>query len=247
MSSYARRRTHQRASRSSLAVAATVRRPVLPRRHPGDAAGLRRLGAVRRRCSSRSRRRPARTAGWPTPSSARVAMTVVAIVVATPIGILAGTYLAGIFARQPARRGRQVHQRHAAVGALDHHRPVRLYHPGGAVRPFLGLGRAPPRSALIALPVINRTTQDMLALVPNALREAAAALGAPRWKTMTHRHLPRRPQRHPDRRAAGRRPRLRRDRAAALHRAQQPVLVDRSGRADGQPAGGHLPVRDEPL
>src|SRR3569623_1168852 len=38
---------------------------------------------------------------------------------------------------------------------------------------------------LIALPVINRTTQDMLALVPNALREAAAALGTPRWKTMT--------------------------------------------------------------
>ncbi len=38
---------------------------------------------------------------------------------------------------------------------------------------------------LIALPVINRTTQDMLALVPNTLREAAAALGAPRWKVMT--------------------------------------------------------------
>ena len=38
---------------------------------------------------------------------------------------------------------------------------------------------------LIALPVINRTTQDMLGLVPNALREASAALGAPRWKTMT--------------------------------------------------------------
>jgi phosphate transport system permease protein len=37
---------------------------------------------------------------------------------------------------------------------------------------------------LIALPVINRTTQDMLGLVPNSLREAAAALGTPRWKTM---------------------------------------------------------------
>ncbi len=40
--------------------------------------------------------------------------------------------------------------------------------------------------AVIALPVINRTTQDMLALVPNSLREAAAALGTPRWKVMTH-------------------------------------------------------------
>ena len=36
--------------------------------------------------------------------------------------------------------------------------------------------------ALIALPVIVRTTEDMLRLVPNDLREAATALGAPRWK-----------------------------------------------------------------
>jgi len=38
--------------------------------------------------------------------------------------------------------------------------------------------------ALIALPLIVRTTQEMLALVPVALREAAAALGTPRWKIM---------------------------------------------------------------
>ena len=36
--------------------------------------------------------------------------------------------------------------------------------------------------ALIALPIVVRSTEDMLHLVPNALREAAAALGAPRWK-----------------------------------------------------------------
>ncbi len=36
--------------------------------------------------------------------------------------------------------------------------------------------------ALIALPVVVRTTEDMLHLVPTSLREAAAALGAPRWK-----------------------------------------------------------------
>lgn len=36
--------------------------------------------------------------------------------------------------------------------------------------------------AIIALPVIVRTTDNMLALVPNPLREAAIALGAPRWK-----------------------------------------------------------------
>ena len=36
--------------------------------------------------------------------------------------------------------------------------------------------------ALIAIPVIVRSTDSMLALVPNNLREAAAALGAPQWK-----------------------------------------------------------------
>ncbi len=36
--------------------------------------------------------------------------------------------------------------------------------------------------ALIALPIIVRTTEDMLKLVPNTMREAACALGAPRWK-----------------------------------------------------------------
>jgi phosphate transport system permease protein len=38
--------------------------------------------------------------------------------------------------------------------------------------------------ALIAIPVIVRATDNMLSLVPNSLREAAAALGAPRWKVI---------------------------------------------------------------
>ena len=39
--------------------------------------------------------------------------------------------------------------------------------------------------ALIAIPVVVRTTDNMLALVPHSLREAAFALGAPRWKVAT--------------------------------------------------------------
>src|SRR5690606_11541729 len=35
--------------------------------------------------------------------------------------------------------------------------------------------------AIIVMPVVVRTTEDMLLLVPNTLREAASALGAPRW------------------------------------------------------------------
>ncbi len=38
--------------------------------------------------------------------------------------------------------------------------------------------------ALIAIPVVVRTTENMLHLVPNSLREAAVALGAPMWKTI---------------------------------------------------------------
>lgn len=36
--------------------------------------------------------------------------------------------------------------------------------------------------AILMLPVVTRTTEDMLRLVPNTLRESALALGAPRWK-----------------------------------------------------------------
>lgn len=38
--------------------------------------------------------------------------------------------------------------------------------------------------ALIVLPIVLRTTEDMLRLVPDRMREAAAALGAPRWKVI---------------------------------------------------------------
>ena len=44
--------------------------------------------------------------------------------------------------------------------------------------------------AMIMLPVVVRTTEDMLRLVPNSLREAATALGAPKWRvvvTVTYR------------------------------------------------------------
>ena len=38
--------------------------------------------------------------------------------------------------------------------------------------------------AIIAVPVVVRTTENMLMLVPNSLREAAVALGAPMWKVV---------------------------------------------------------------
>ncbi len=39
--------------------------------------------------------------------------------------------------------------------------------------------------SLIVIPVVIRTTENMLSLIPNALREAAYALGTPKWKVIT--------------------------------------------------------------
>src|SRR5262249_16917342 len=55
--------------------------------------------------------------------------------------------------------------------------------------------------------------------------------------------LPRRQGRHDHRRAAGGGARQRRDRAVAVHRAQQPVLEHEPRRSDVEPAGRDLPVR----
>src|SRR5262249_11772397 len=52
-------------------------------------------------------------------------------------------------------------------------------------------------------------------------------------------------RRHDHRRAAGGGAHQRRDRAAPVHRPEQPVLEPRSQRPDGEPAGGHFPVRLE--
>jgi phosphate transport system permease protein len=39
--------------------------------------------------------------------------------------------------------------------------------------------------AIIVIPVVVRTTEDMLTLIPNTLREAVVGLGAPKWKMIT--------------------------------------------------------------
>ena len=112
-----------------------------------------------------------------------VVMTVIAVVVATPIGILAGTYLTEY------SRGHWLGEVAKFINDILLSAPsiiVGLFVYTVLVVPFGHFSAWSGAAALglIALPVINRTTQDMLGLVPNALREASAALGAPRWKTM---------------------------------------------------------------
>lgn len=112
-----------------------------------------------------------------------VVMTVVAIAVATPVGILAGTYLAEY------SRGHWLGEAAKFVNDILLSAPsiiIGLFVYTLLVVPFGHFSAWSGAAALglIALPVINRTTQDMLGLVPGALREAAAALGTPQWKTM---------------------------------------------------------------
>ena len=52
------------------------------------------------------------------------------------------------------------------------------------VRSFSGLAGV-LALALIVIPVVIRTTANMLVLIPNALREAAYALGTPKWKVIS--------------------------------------------------------------
>ncbi len=113
-----------------------------------------------------------------------VVMTTVATLVGTPVGIMAGTYLAEF------GRGAKLAEVVRFINDILLSAPsimvglfiyevvvVRMGH-FSAWAGALAL-------AVIVIPVVVRTTEDMLKLVPNSLREAAAALGAPQWKVIT--------------------------------------------------------------
>ena len=112
------------------------------------------------------------------------AMTFVSIIIATPIGILAGTYLSEYAGDSKiGEAAKFINDVLLSAPSII----VGLFIYAALVVPFghFSAWSGAVALAVIALPVINRTTQDMLGLVPNALREASAALGASRWKTMT--------------------------------------------------------------
>lgn len=108
-------------------------------------------------------------------------MVSMAVLIGTPVGILAGTYLAE-FGRSgwlaPTTRFINdilLSAPSIVIGLFVYELVVhRMGH-------FSGWAGA-LALALIVLPVVVRTTENMLQLVPNSLREAAAALVAPQWK-----------------------------------------------------------------
>ncbi len=101
--------------------------------------------------------------------------------VSTPIGILAGIYLAEFGARSKFASATRfvtdimLSAPSIVIGLFVYAIAV------ATVKHFSGWAGTLALS-LIAVPVVVRTTENMLALVPGSLREAAFALGAPRWK-----------------------------------------------------------------
>jgi phosphate transport system permease protein len=110
-------------------------------------------------------------------------LTTLGILIGAPVGVLAATYLA-----EYGNNGKIA----AATRFIN---DILLSAPSILIGLFVYVIAVVPSRhfsgwagalalAIIAIPVIVRTTEDMLRLVPSDLREAATALGAPRWKVV---------------------------------------------------------------
>jgi len=108
-----------------------------------------------------------------------IVLTILAVVIGTPIGVLAGTYM--------AEYGR--HDRLTSIVRFIN--DILLSAPSVVVGLFIYEIMVAPMGhfsgyagsvalAVIVIPVVVRTTEDMLRLVPDTLREAAASIGLPR-------------------------------------------------------------------
>jgi phosphate transport system permease protein len=122
---------------------------------------------------------PGSDGGLLNPIVGSLILTILAVFIGTPIGILAGTYM--------AEYGR--HDRLSSVVRFIN--DILLSAPSIVVGLFIYEVMVAPMGhfsglagavalAVIVIPVVVRTTEDMLILVPNPLREAASALGLPR-------------------------------------------------------------------
>ena len=113
-----------------------------------------------------------------------VVMAGVGTLIGTPVGILAGTYLAEYGHRgwlAPATRFLNdvlLSAPSIIIGLFIYAVYV------AQVGHYSGWAGALALSILV-IPVVVRTTDNMLLLVPNSLREAAAALGCPKWRMIT--------------------------------------------------------------
>jgi phosphate transport system permease protein len=113
-----------------------------------------------------------------------VIMTVLGTVIGTPIGILAGTYMAE-FGRSTrlTMTVRFINDillsaPSILIGLFVYDLMVTRMHHSSAWAGAVAL-------AMLVIPVVVRTTENMLLLVPDSLREASSALGSARWVVIT--------------------------------------------------------------
>ena len=127
---------------------------------------------------------PGSAGGLLNPIVGSLILTVIAVLIGTPLGILAGTYM--------AEYGR--YDRLTSVVRFIN--DILLSAPSIVVGLFIYEVMVVPMGhfsgiagsvalAVLVIPVVVRTTEDMLLLVPNTLREAASALGMPRAFVVT--------------------------------------------------------------
>ena len=108
-------------------------------------------------------------------------MVALATLIGTPIGLLVGTYLSEY------ARGSKLGDAVRFVSDVLLSAPsilIGLFIYQLVVLPMGGFSGIAGVLALsiIVIPVVVRTTEDMLSLIPNTLREAVVALGSPKWK-----------------------------------------------------------------
>ncbi len=128
---------------------------------------------------------PGGTGGLLNPIMGSLILTVLAVALGTPLGMLAGTYMAeyGRYAKltMVVRFINDIllSAPSIVIGLFVYEiMVVQMGH-------FSGWAGA-VALAIIVIPVVVRTTEDMLLLVPNTQREASAALGVPQWLVIRH-------------------------------------------------------------
>jgi len=108
-------------------------------------------------------------------------MTVLATMMGVPLGLLGGVFLSE-FGKESRTANTVRFVANVLMGTPSIIIGVFVYAilvlPRGQFSGYAGAVSL----GVIMLPVVARTTEDMLSLVPNALRESALALGAPRWR-----------------------------------------------------------------
>lgn len=111
-------------------------------------------------------------------------ITGVATLLGTPMGILAGTFLAE-FGRYSRLAGVVRFVNDVLLSAPSIIIGVFIYEVFVVTTGHFSGWAGSLALALIMVPVVTRTTEDMMRLVPDTLREAAAALGAGRWRVVS--------------------------------------------------------------